>query len=114
MGVRGGRLPVLRCSGRRRKPARTAVAGCGVAMAGRGRLERAGNELFGKMVVLLFGGDAGPAPPWSWGRGLFGACWWCHGGVAGGAGLFLVEASWLQRATVLSRECAVGMVKVRE
>jgi hypothetical protein len=90
-----------------------AAAGCGVAVAGRGRLERASNELFGKMVVLLFGGDAGPAPPWWWGRGLFGACWWCRGGVAGCAGLFLVEASWLKRATVLSRECAAGMVKVR-
>jgi hypothetical protein len=47
-------------------------------------------------------------------EGLFGACWWCRGGVAGGVGLFLVEASWLQRVIVLSRECAAGMVKVRE
>jgi hypothetical protein len=60
---------------------------------GRGRLERAGNERFGKMVVLLFGGNVGPALSWWWDQGLLGACWWCRGGVSGGVGLFLVEAS---------------------
>ena len=25
--------------------------------------------------------DTGPAPPWWWGWGLVGACWWCRGGA---------------------------------
>jgi hypothetical protein len=65
------------------------------------------------MAVLLFDNNVDPAPPWWWGRALLGACWWCRGGVSGGARLFLVEALWLQRATVFGRERAVGMVKFR-
>jgi hypothetical protein len=68
------------------------MAGCGVAVAGRGRLEHAGNELFGKMVVFLFGGDAGPAPPWWWGRG----CLVLAGGVVV-ASRAVSGFSWLRR-----------------
>jgi hypothetical protein len=62
------------------------------------------------MVVFLLDDNVGPTSPWWWGQGLSGACWWCRGGISGCVGFFLVEVSWLQRAPVIGRGRAAGMV----
>jgi hypothetical protein len=69
--------------------------------AGRGRpwlavawLVGASARTTGSVVrqFLLLGGDAGPTPPWWWGWGLAGACWWRHGGASGCDGLLPAES----------------------